>query len=475
MAPAPALTFPRAPLRVHGAERHYDVDGDGRVDFCLGPGRDAERLDVLQYDDDQDGRFDRSYRLSDHATADVPHLIVLVDSLPFRIVAPRHAAGEWRWFAPPSKVIPPFPSLTEVICSRMLQAPPLAGNIERYYDRRSAAIENLWVARAVGYEHPWQHRLDASLRTYLEVGASYVQPRPWYHGELAGVKHAFDNARGAVTLAYVVSSSPMVSRFGATGLDECLDELERLCLQLMYERQGALKLTIVSDHGHNLTPSTNFLMGDLLTAAGFRVVDRIEDPAHDVVLEIDGLITYFGVHCARPAAVADVLLPRDEVELATYLSGETVVVRDRHGLATIERRGDAYRYRAAVGDPLGYAPVLAALAAAGELDAEGFAPDAAWFRATADATFPDGPRRLWLAFHGLVINPPQLLVTLRDGHCAGLASMESFIAMASTHGGLNQISSDAVVLTMAGELPTCLRTEDLLLRLEPRLQSRLVR
>ena len=468
IAPGQRLTFPRQPLRADESGRWYDVDGNGVSDFAI-LSREDGTLDVLAYSDAPNGETDRVYRLSDYQRSAVPHLILLMDSLPFRIVSERWAAGDWRWFYQPRKVIAPFPSLSEVTFGAMLHAPPLAGNIERYYDKRTGEIENLWVARAFGYQHPWQRRVDSKLNTYLEVGMSYLNPRPWFHAELASAKSAVDIADKSVVIAYIVSSSAMVSRYGTEGLRECLDSIEQLCMQLIYERQGAIKITIISDHGHNLHSSRNFLVAERLAQFGFHPTDNIIDKARDVIPEIDGLVTYFGVHTARPAAVADAMLGCAEVELAVYQNKDVIVVRDATNSAVIEFRQDWFRYRMVSGDPLHYASLLECMRRDGVLDAEGFAPDGAWFRATVDAEFPDGLRRLWDAFHGQVVNPPQVMFTLKDGFCAGLPAMESWIEMQSTHGGLNQINSDAVVLTTTGALPEPMRSRDVIPTVEPRI------
>ena len=154
----------------------------------------------------------------------------------------RWRAGDWSWCHEPRKVIPPFPSLSEVIFSEIVQAPPLAANIERHYDRRTGEIENLWIDRAFGFEHPWQRRLDGHLGSYRRVGMSYLNPRPWFRAEMAMAKATLDAATDMVTIFYVVSSSSMLSHLGREGLDECLAAIDQICLQLFWERQGAIDI-----------------------------------------------------------------------------------------------------------------------------------------------------------------------------------------------------------------------------------------
>jgi hypothetical protein len=119
------------------------------------------------------------------------------------------------------------------------------------------------------------------------------------------------------------------------------------------------------------------------------------------------------------------------------------------------------------GDVLDYAEVLDVLAAAGRMDADGFVLDRDWLDATEALEWPDAPRRAWDAFHGLVGNTPDVMFTLQDGHCAGNVRMERWIDMQSTHGGFNQVNSDAVVMTMTGPIETALRSRDVMAAIEP--------
>jgi hypothetical protein len=125
------------------------------------------------------------------------------------------------------------------------------------------------------------------------------------------------------------------------------------------------------------------------------------------------------------------------------------------------------RYVPIDADVLGYQPVVTRLQMAGKADAEGFISDDDWFAATVDDQYPDAPRRVWDAFHGTVVNPPEVMIVLRDGYCAGNPDFDKFIHMASTHGGLNQVNSATFVMTMTGRTKGPIKTRDVLPTIEP--------
>lgn len=464
-APSARLTFPAEPLEHSARGVFYDVHHRGRPDFALLADASG-RIDSIAYDDAGEGRFDRVYHLSDYADRDVPHLIVLLDSIPFQAMADRYAAGDFRWFDPPQKVIPPFPSLTEICYSRLLGAPPLEGFVDDYYDRDTAvSADTMWQRVLSNYREPWERRLNYSASMY-QSGLAYLHPREWYQAELALAKQSFDQSPDRVTIVYFTSASAMLSKYGKAGLNEVLDGIRRMCLQILYERQGAVKITMMADHGHNLMATTNISLNSTLEAAGFHASPQLRGP-NDVVLELQGLVTYLGVRTTRPAEVARALGTCPQVTLASYMDRDRVIVRDARGSALIEYRNQKFRYRPIDHDVLGYEPVIALLKAAGKASADGFISEDDWFEATLDQQYPDGPRRIWDAFHGTVTHPPEVMITIRDGYCAGRGDFQAFIRMASTHGSLNQVNSATFVMSMTGRVRRLLRTGEVLGVIEP--------
>jgi hypothetical protein len=464
-APSARLTFPTAPISRTDRGWFYDVHHHGRADFAL-LANDTGGLDSVAYDDAGTGHFNRVYKLDDYANAGVAHLIVLLDSIPYEAIAERYRCGDFRWFDPPQKVIPPFPSLTELCYGRLLGCPPLEGMVDDYYDRDAGkSADVLWQRLLNDYREPWERRLAYSASMY-ESGLAYLHPREWYAAELARAKQTFDDSPDRVTLVYFSSASSMLSRYGKAGLNEVLDGIGRMCVQILYERQGAVKLTLMADHGHNLMRTTNISLESPLTAAGFHVTDKLEGP-NDVVLELHGLVTYTGVRTNRPEAVARTLSVCPQVSLAAYMDGSRVIVRNAQGSAAIECRQHRLRYVPLDADVLGYRDVIETLRTAGKADADGYVSDDDWFAATLDNEYPDGPRRLWDAFHGMVTHPPEVMITTHDGYCAGRKSFEVFIKMASTHGSLNQVNSATFVMTMTGRVKGPLRTADVMGTIEP--------
>jgi hypothetical protein len=464
-APSGRLTFPTHAIEQSNRGWFFDIHHRGRADFALLPDSKG-RLQTLAYDDAGDWHFNRLYHLHDYANADVPHLIIMLDSIPFESIAASYRRGQFPWMDAPVKVIGPFPSLTEICYSSFLHAPPLPGAVDNYYDRDAkGSADTMWERLLHSYKEPWERRLDYTMSMY-QSGLAYLHPREWYDAELQLAKQTFDDSPNRVTLVYFASASSMLSKYGQTGLDEVLAGVQRLCLQVLYERQGAVKITMLADHGHNLMASTNVTLDPWLNAAGFHVNDRLDQP-NDVVLELQGLVTYLGVRTNQPGKVSAALCTCPQVDFAAYLEGDRVIVRNAQGSAAIDCREHKLRYVPIDADVLRYAKLLEQLRTAGKVDADGYLSDADWFAATLDAAYPDGARRLWDGFHGTVSHPPEVMLTMKDGWCAGRPAFEKFIKMASTHGSLNQVNTATFVMTMTGRTDGPMRMRDVLEKIEP--------
>ncbi|CAG0990522.1 hypothetical protein PHYC_02270 [Phycisphaerales bacterium] len=463
-ARGPSLAFPQSPLERTEHLIAFDADHDGIAEFSVRTGPDG-RFDVLGYDDNRDGSDDRVYRLSDYANEDVPHLIILLDSIPYQELADRYEQARWTWFDPPRKVIPPFPTMSGVIFSRILHAPPLGGMINQYFDRERGTITNRISQRAGGAENPWEQRLHYRLR-YWENGLSFLEPRSWFRVELERARQAFERSPDRVSIVYLASTAGMLSKHGAQGLQEVLDGLEQLCLSILHSRRGAVKITVMADHGHRLQRGRRIDLPSLLRHAGFYPSTTLASD-NAAVVELDGLVNYAGVHTRQPAQVAGALVSNPEVELAMYLEQDHVIVQSRAGRARVDLLDARLKYTPIDADVLGYQPVIDTLRAAGKLDADGFASDRDWFDATVDHHWPDAPARLWEAFHGLAVNTPDVMITTAPGCYAGLASMEWFITMASTHGGFDQKDSATFVMTMTGRATRPMRSAEVLPIVEP--------
>lgn len=438
---------------------------------------------VLDYDTDHDGRPDlrqwrapggRKYALA-HLTpagevtdrilpdeldpADCPHLLIALDGVPFELVDELYRAGHFRWFHPPARVIACHPAMTDLALADLFHCGPCRAYQARWFNRRANRVDSGNDAYLNATNSPWVAHVDYRCSFWWDV-LVYLDPQTVFNHELHGILRTFRRTAAGTASAYSVGTAGLGTRGGRDAIRAYLRTIDRLCEQLICERHGRVKITLTADHGHNLVPNRRVSFNDLLRQCGYRPAKSLRGPRDVVTIEY-GLVTYAELYTQDPVGVAACLLSHADVEFACYPADDAVVVVSSSGRATIRARDGAWSYTAETGDPLRLAGIIADLGAAGHITPDGWIEDRALFEATVAHVYPDPLRRIWRAFCGLVENPPDLIVNLRDGACHGSKFFHTMIGEAtSTHGSLNRLSSTTFAMTTLRPLPSALRTED---------------
>lgn len=453
---APARWLEERPALDGGSERRYDLDGDDRADA-------AEVLD-------REGRV-RSLRFVQNAQNDalaafgppVPlaapadsagDLILALDSIPFDIAAEAWEQGRLRMFPRPSRVVAPFPALTDPCLSEVLHCSPTPGPESDHFDGRRATRAALTYA--LEENSPWARWVDYQLLPIQHV-LSYTDADPWLDHELGRIQSIFTRTSARRFLAYVVGTSAIGHAQGRAGHQRAVDRVDRMCRQILFDTRGRVRITLFSDHGHNLIASRRLPLAQRMAQLGYRVGQSLAGP-RDLVVPEFGVISCASIYTPDPEPVARDAARIEGVELTAFLDSQRdrVVVVSREGEATIEAASDRLRYAPIRGDPL-----QIGLGPGGLHGPFVELTPAQWFERTALAEYPDAVYRLWRAFHGLLKHTPQVLVSLEEGWCAGSDDLARRIPPQSVHGNLRRAGSTGFAATTAGPLPPAMRNEDL--------------
>lgn len=452
--------FPPAPIRVDvdtpgETLRWYDTDLDGRPDYAES-GPDAGRVSRLLFDDDEDGRVDESVEPTAAETGrEIRDLVIILDSIPFSLVRETWAAGRFRLFHPPSAIISTFPVMTDPALAELFGASPCPSLEASAYDGRR--LTDGYAVHASSQNIPWAPFVDYRLPPVAHMFV-YTTPDAWYPHELKDIQDRVVEPNRRRLVAYVVSTSSVGVYQGRDGHFSALVALDRLCRWVTHHFRGRVRITLMSDHGHNHVRSRRIPLEALLTEFGYRVCPELERTG-DVVLPAFGMVTVAAIHTHEPESVSADLAGVEGVAQTLYRDGNGgIVVLSRNGRAVIRRAQDRFGYFIERGDPLELLPVIARLESTGRMSPDGFASDAAWFEATADHDYPDALQRIWRAFDGLLIHVPDVLVSVEDGYHCGDEFMSDYVGdVRATHGNLHRSNSIGFVMTTAGELPPVLR------------------
>lgn len=439
----------------------YDTDGDAQGDYAEQIGPDG-RVAVLHFDTDRDGELDLQVALDRIDNSQCRELLIILDSVPYGLVRKIRDAGRFRLFHPPSAIVSPFPVMTDLCLAEFFGVSPCQGIESRYYDGRR--LSNGYLTYFVEGNAPWLKMIDAYIWP-INHSYIYLAPEPGFLHELHAIERTFFRNDKDTVCGYSVGASALGSRLGEAGHQQLLEYVDRFCQSVMQRTRGRLRITLMSDHGHNLIESTPISVHKELAALGYRNSGTLRRPA-DIVVPRFGPVTCAGIYTNQPQNVAADLVKIDGVDLAIYRDGDEIVVYSLDGRARIARSGQRFRYAAEQGDPLRLRMIVERLGEQGKNDADGFVDDADWFKATADHVYPDPLHRLWRAFDGLLTHTPDVMVSLQDGHCYGTSFFNWFVQLKSAHGSLLRSSTHGFVMSTAGRLPEFIRMEDLAHELE---------
>ena len=439
--------------------RIYDTNNDGRADYFQELNENG-RVVRLLFDGNKDGLIEQRVDLDRLDPAECRELYVLLDGVPFDLLAEFYEQGHFRLFRRPSRMISTFPSMTDVAFAEIFELSPVVAYEAGYYDHAKGKLHDGSRVYLSGINEPWNALLDYRGTLWMDA-LGYVWPRWKFDDELKAIFDGYRKSPQKRYTGYSGASACMGTALGRQGYLEQLVKVEQQCEAVMLATRGKVNITIFADHGHNLTKAKPLPLNDLLRKAGFRVTDQLRNP-EDVVVPQFGLVTFASINTLRPERVASAAAQMKGINLTLYRDAqENVVVQNRSGRAIVSRRDGRYRYLAESGDPLGLADIVEGLRGAGLLDAEGYAADEDWFAATAEHKYPDALARVWRAFHGLVQNPPTVIVTTTDQWYCGKGKFDFFVDINSTHGSLNAANSLTFAMSTAGGLPKNLRLTDL--------------
>ncbi len=449
-----------------------DVDGNGRNDYWQKIGSDGRKTELL-FDEDGDGQPDKSVKLQIPPADDTLHVVIVLDGVPFEVVAQLYAQGRLRLLAEPSRLISVFPALTDVALASAYGAGPCLGYEAQHFDvRRNRLVDgnNVYLS---GANAPWTSAMDYRCAASWDA-TSYLNPAAVWRHELDGFLRTIDAAERGTIHLYTVATAGLGTRGGRGAIREYLKAIDMLCEQVTYQRRGRIRFTLLADHGHGLTHCRRISLSRALRNAGFRVSKTLAREG-DVVVPSYGLVTCAAIHTRTPGQVADVVLGQEGTDLVMYrpaLPGSAnyladagaradtsaIVVRGKNSKATIRKTGDRFIYDSITGDPLQLRHVLRRLSDEGKVGADGSVSSADWFEATATHRYPDPLRRIWCGLEAgcLVRNPADLLVSLKEGYACGSKFFAALCPVESTHGSLSRRSSTAFVMSNAVSLPRCL-------------------
>ncbi len=481
--------FPVAPMSFEattegGWRTAYDTDGDSKVDY-VEIASPVGRVVELGFGLADDGSITEAILRDPGAENRCRRVLIILDSIPFHLVKEAYDSGRFRHFFPPSRVIAPFPVMTDLCLNEFFGTSPATGVETEYYD--GERLRDGWFGYAESDNSKWLSKVDVYV-PFSQHNHVYLDAANWFDHELGLIEEALAEGDCGETIGYSVSTSALGVSFGRDGHVAGLVTLDRFCQALMHRFRGDIEITMVSDHGHNLRESRRISLREAAANFGYEVGKSL-DGIGDVVIPEFGLVSCAVAYSKSPARFARDMAAVEGVELVAFRRADGGVgVVDRVGEAIVMARvsgdssvphpsaslkdgapgGDgalAFQYDVLRGDPLRLGGVFEQLRSDGAVDADGFVSDADLRKALADGYYTDALYRLYRAFNGLTIHTPQVLVSLEDGYYSGSPFMSQFLSEKAIHGNLNENNSFAFVMSTQAPLPATMRMDELMAEL----------
>jgi len=366
-------------------------------------------------------------------------------------------AGEG--YYPVSRMISTFPSASDVAWTDIFGDRPLPGYQRTYY---SAAANSLIVLNGVTTTMEHERQMDFQVQNGIARGLGYLFPA-----------HTLRYEMHRTVANFLRTTSPRHNYYVYIRASDDAQHLDRDIIKLLCEfdqrlqklrdvykqREGHdLEIAILSDHGHNHA-GRGIRVEDVtfLEKAGYHVGTEIDGPK-DVVLPVVGIESWVEVHCypAESEILAQKLCDLKGVDLlASIVPGQTnrfLVMNAKRERADIEwnRERNSFRYIPVNGDPLHYQPVVDELRKNQVLDANGFATADEWMAATVTNYYPLALERIARGITRGALNPATILISLDNHYVNDVWFTEKgsrLVTCRSTHGGLDAICSDGIVLS----------------------------
>jgi hypothetical protein len=378
--------------------------------------------------------------------------------------------GLFDGFGPPTRLLSPFPTMTNVALSAMLGASPPQGYESLYFDRKAGELRGgirKYLGRRTPDKVPSSYMDDLDYQEPLPFEfLIYVAPDRVWRADMRRFRERFRTAPPTRDyFAFLKATDGLLHAQGPSRLGVALESLDEILKEIQAYCGSETEIVMFSDHGMNLEENRRVDLATTLQKERIRVVGQFSHRRKvEVSIPAFGLCSYAAAYCGDPemiAGIAGALVEIAGVDFVVYKEGDAIRLESSRGRARIERRANDYRYLNTNGDPLELEHTIRVLRKEGKLDHDGFAADSVWFEHTKAHRYPDSLANIHASlFTTRVKQTADILISLHDGYYYGWSPFGRIVRLAATHGNALQSSSNAFLMTTHRTLPAYVRADD---------------
>ena len=371
-------------------------------------------------------------------------LLLCLDGVPHKLIEAARHRGLFDAFGPPTRLLSPFPTMTNVALSAMFGATPPAGYESLYFDRTAGELRGgikKYIGRRTPDKIPSSYMEDLDYQEPLPFEfLIYVAPEKVWRADMQRFREKFRSApQTRDYFAFLKATDGLLHSQGPARLNIALESLDKILKEIQSYCGAETEIVMFSDHGMNLEENRRVDLVSTLRSRGFKVV-----------IPAFGLCSYAAIYCREIPEVARAAAEIEGVDFAVYKDGAAVVVDSDRGQARIESSDEGLKYIATSGDPLALGPF-----------GHEFKTDKTWFAQTADHIYPDAVPNIYKSlFTPRVQHTADILISLKDGYYYGWSPFGRFVKLLATHGNALQSSSNAFLMSTHREFPAYVRADD---------------
>lgn len=376
-------------------------------------------------------------------------LLLCLDGVPHKLIEQEKSRGLFDTFGAPTRLLSPFPTMTNVALSAMLGASPPAGYESLYFDRGARELRGgirKYLGRRTPDKIPSSYMDDLDYQEPLPFEfLIYVAPEKIWRADMQRFRERFRTApQNRDYFAFLKATDGLLHAQGPERLAIALESLDKILREIQQYCGDDIEIVMFSDHGMNLEENRRANLASTLQRRGFRVV-----------IPAFGLCSYAAIYCDNADQIPEIAVASAEVtgiDFAIYKDAADVVIESERGRARIEYdpATESYRYVMAGGDPL-------------ELSTfdDGFATEEVWFEQTAGHRYPNALPNIYKSlFTPRVKHTADVLISLKDGYYCGWTPFGRFVRLAATHGNALQASSNAFLMSTHRQFAPFVRADD---------------
>src|ERR1044072_4183385 len=184
-------------------------------------------------------------------------LLLCLDGVPHKLIEQAKSRGLFDSFGVPSRLLSPFPTMTNVALSAMLGATPPAGYESLYFDRAAGELRGgirKYIGRRTPDKVPSSYMDDIDYQEPLPFEfLVYVSPEKVWRADMQRFRVRFKAApQTRDYFAFLKATDGLLHSQGPERLAIALESLDKILREIQSYCGAETEIVMFSDHGMNL-------------------------------------------------------------------------------------------------------------------------------------------------------------------------------------------------------------------------------